>query len=573
MRSFNLRSVGFRASVLLSAVALVAVGAASAQNLPRNETLYITGHQWGPPNSFNPVGPTPAWPTNEGGNFNLIYETLFAFNQITGELEPLLGATLETPDETTFRVTLQEGTAWQDGEPLTSADVVYTFELAQRQPVGYVGLWDYVSSVTADDERTVTFALNPDKLNPGTVRQALNTVTILPQHIWSGLEDEGSLLQVANNEPVGSGPYTLQSANNERVILVRNDDYWGEPIWGAPAPTYLVHPIFSANDAANLAFSQGQLDLSQNFIPEVWNLWEQGQPITTWTREEPYYLPGVIPMLYLNLSEPGLDNPEVRRAIAHAINYPLIAQTAMSRYSEPVNSSLIIPSGSEAELYDAEAVAQNGWTFDPQRAVDILEGELGATTGGDGIYVLPDGTRLGPWELSAPYGWTDWNQALEIVASSAQAVGIDLRTNFPEQSVWQTNIQNGTFELALYSPTGVSAAGPWPRFQFLLDGRNVPPVGQTSFRNFNRYDNPEVSSLLDQAASASPEEQKALYTQLDDIFRQDIPAIPLMYRPFQFYTVSETVWSGFPTEENPYAPPTHNQAGVRALFEISAEGE
>ena len=556
---------------ILLALALVGtLGVVGAQSLPRNETLYITGHQWGPPSSFNPNGPNPAWPTANA--FNLIYESLFSFNLVTGELDPRLGATLEETEEA-FVVTLQEGTAWQDGEALTSADVVYSFELGQRESLNYSPVWDYVTAVEASDERTVTLTLNQERLNLGQVRSYLTSIPIVPEHIWSALEEsEESLVGYANLEPVGSGPYTLTNANNERVILTRSDNYWGEPVFGLPGPTYLVHPILASNDAANLAFSQGQLDLSQNFIPEVWTL-EESQPIQTWTDEAPYYLPGSIPMMWMNLGAPGLDNPAVRRALAYTINYPLIAQTAMSEYSVPANASLIVPGGGEDAFFDAEAASSEGWAFDPNRAVEILEGELGATKGSDGIYVLPDGTRLGPWEVTAPYGWSDWNQALEIVASSAQAVGIDIRTNFPEQSVWQTAWQNGDFELTMGWASGASAAGPWPRFRDVMDIRGVPERGQTAFWNYGRYDNPEVGELLDQVAAAPPEEQAELYKQLDAIFRQDIPVIPLMYRPEQFYTFNSAVWTNFPTAENPYAPPMHSQSGIDVLFNITSEAQ
>ncbi len=554
----------------LALLAAAFLGLTSAQNLPRNETLYITGHQWGPPSSFNPVGPVRAWPVNEGGGFNLIYESLLTFNLVTGDLDPRLAESL-TENDATFVVKLQPGTAFQDGKPLTSEDVVYSYELGQRQGVEYSSFWDYVTKVEATDDRTVTFTLNPDRLNLGQVRNYLTTVAILPKHLWAPLEEQqDSLTQYANLEPVGSGPYTLKNANNERIILERAEKYWGNDVYGQPAPKYLVHPIFASNDAANLAFSQGQLDLSQNFIPEVWKLGEN-EPISTWTNEAPYYLPGSIPMVWMNVNKPGLDNPAVRRALAYSINYPLIAQTAMSDYSVPVNASLIVPGGGEDSYFDADAVAKDGWSFDPNKAVEILEGELGAKKGGDGIYVLPDGTRLGPWEVSAPYGWSDWNQALEIVSSSAQAVGIDIKTNFPEQSVWQTNMQNGNFDLVMNSATGASAAGPWPRFRDVLDIRGVPEAGQTAFWNYGRYSNPKVADLLEKAAAASPEEQGQYYAQLDEIFRQDVPTLPLMYRPQQFYTFDSSVWHNFPTAENPYAPPMHSQSGVQVLFNITTE--
>ena len=551
-------------------VALTFLGVATAQSLPRDQTLYVTGFQWGPPSSFNPLGPVRAWPVAEGGGFNLIYESLLTYNLVTGKLDPRLASGVKE-NGNTFVVTLQPGTAFQDGKPLTSADVVYSYELGKRQSVEYSSFWDYVTKVEATDDRTITFTLNPKRLNLGQVRNYLTTVAILPKHIWQGLEQQqSSLTQYANLEPVGSGPYTLQNANNERIILQRAENYWGKDVYGLPAPTYLVHPIFASNDAANLAFSQGQLDLSQNFIPEVWKL-EQNEPISTWTNEAPYYLAGSIPMVWINVNKPGLDNPAVRRALAYSINYPLIAQTAMSNYSVPVNASLIVPGGGEDTYFNAEAVAKDGWSFDPNKAVQILEGELGAKKGSDGIYVLPDGTRLGPWEVSAPYGWSDWNQALEIVASSAQAVGIDIKTNFPEQSVWQTNMQNGNFDLVMNSATGASAAGPWPRFRDVLDIRGVPKAGQTAFWNYGRYSNPKVAGLLEQAAAASPAEQGKYYTQLDEIFRQDVPTLPLMYRPQQFYTFDSSVWHNFPTAKNPYAPPMHSQSGVQVLFNITTQ--
>lgn len=550
---------------------IASMGVVAAQSLPRNETLYVNGFQWGPPSSFNPIGPSTAWPSGSG--FNLIYESLFTYNLLTGELDPRLGATLEETGEA-FVVTLQKGTAWADGEPLTSADVVYTFELARRESLPYSNTWDYVTAVEATDARTITFTLNQDRLNLGAVRNALTSVSILPEHVWSALEASGeSLVQNANLEPVGSGPYTLSSANNERIILERAPSYWGEAVYGLPAPTYVVHPIFASAEPGNLALSQGQIDLSQQFVPEVWGLSERGQPVHTWTDAPPYYLPGSIPLVWINLGRPGLENPAVRRALAYTINYPLIAETAMSSYSVPASASLIVPGGGEDAFFDAEAAASEGWTFDPNRAVEILEGELGATKGNDGIYVLPDGTRLGPYSVTAPYGWTDWTQSLEIMAAGAQAVGIDVQTNFPEQSVWQTAWQNGDFDLTMGWAAGASAAGPWPRFRDVLDIRGVPPVGETAFWNYGRYDNPEVAELLDGAAAAGPEEQGRFYKRLDAIFRQDIPVIPMMYRPEQFYTFNSGVWTNFPTAENPYAPPMHSQSGVHVLFNIMSESK
>lgn len=108
---------------------------AQAQNLPRNQTLIVSGWQYSTPNSFNPVSPAAAaWPvgnTNSGTNvYELVYETLLTFNSASGKLEPLL-ATGYRQKGNVITVKMQPAAKWQDGKALTAADVVYSFELSK----------------------------------------------------------------------------------------------------------------------------------------------------------------------------------------------------------------------------------------------------------------------------------------------------------------------------------------------------------------------------------------------------------------------------------------------------------
>jgi len=541
---------------------------------PRNETLFVAGFQWGPPTTFNPMTPGTGWPA--GGGFNTpfahIYEMLFGFNLLTGQLEPLLANKLEQPDAATMVITLQQGTKWQDGKPLTADDVVFTFELAKDHPeVPHNTFFDYVSKISKVDDRTIRIELNKESLNPGFVKMMLSAVKILPKHIWEERAKSGQkLTEIVDTEPVGSGPYKLVGFSPERVALQRDDTYWGKSVFGTPAPKYIVHPIFKSNDEGNLALEQGRVDISQQFTPKIWEMWEKKNlPVGTWFKQPPYHVPGSIPLLFINVNKKPWDNPALRRALAHAINYQQIAELAMSRYSIVANSSLIIPDGAEKKFFDQANVEQNGWKYDPQRAVQILEQELGAKKGSDGIYVLPDGTRLGPFKVECPYGWTDWQTALELVAQSAKSVGIEINTEFPDAPVLFTRIPNGDFELALWFVSGVSAASPWIRFRDVLDSRGVPPVGQQAFWNYNRYTNPAVADLLDRAAASQNEaEQKELFAELDRIFMKDAPAIPLMYRPLEFYEYNESTWTGFPNADNPVAPPQQGGAGIKILYVI-----
>ncbi|NLV92324.1 MAG: ABC transporter substrate-binding protein [Firmicutes bacterium] len=557
--------------VTLLVLSVVAIGHAGAPlRLPREETLYKAGLHWGPPTNWNPFGTSPAWPTN--ADFTL-YEALFGYSYLSGKLEPFLGKSYEW-DGNVVRVTMQPGTKWQDGTPLTVEDVLYTFNLGRKYSLSYTPLWDYITEARKVDDRTFELVLNPANPNRGMVEQYLGTIKIVPEHIWSKVEEEdGTVIRYANTEPVGSGPYKLLFANQQQIVMERDDNYWGIPIYGKPAPRYFVHPIFKSNDAGNLALERGQVDWSQQFAPEIWKMWEEkGLPVGTWFDEEPYHLPASIPSLFINVNRYPLNIPEVRRALAYSIDYAKVAETAMSRYSIPVYSSIIIPdAAAEAHYFSEEDVKQYGWEYNPEKARDILENELGATKGRDGIYVLPDGTRLGPFKAECPYGWTDWMTSLEVVSASARAVGIDVVAEFPEQPIWATHRDSGDFDLLMNTPAGgLSPAQPWQRFRDIMDSRGVPGIGEgTAYWNWNRYHNDAVGPLLDAAVVTTDEAVLTeIYRELNRIFMQDVPMIPLEYRPGEFYEFNETYWTGFPTAKNPTAPPQHNLAGTRVLFVI-----
>ena len=559
-------------SILLIFSLLGSVSFAQAPSqLPRTETLYIAGMQWGPPTTFNPMAPNPAWPNNRGQD-PLIYETLFAYNLLTNKLDPLIG---ESYSWKVYQLTvkLRKGAKWQDGTPLTAKDVVYTFELGKKFSLAHSPVWDFITDIKAKDDLTVVMTLNKDRPHKKRLETYLGQIIIVPQHIWSKYDSSQKTLQeYPDTAPVGSGPYKLAAFSPEQIVLQRDDNYWGIPYYGKPAPKYIVHPIFKSNDAGNLALERGEVDLSQQFCPEIWKMWEDKKlPVGTWYKKEPYHIPASIPSLYINLHKKPLNNPLVRRALAYAINYEKIAETAMSKYSPPAKSSLIIPVGvPEQKYFNQEDVDKYGWKYDPKKAVEILEKQLKAKKGSDGIYVLPDGTRLGPFTAECPYGWTDWMTSLEVVAESARAVGIDVRTQYPDAPVWTDHRNTGNFDLLMNTPAGgYTPAHPWLRFYEVMEGRGVAPIGQVAYWNFGRYSNKKVSSLLDSAAKIEDEKKLAtIYRELDRIFMQDIPIIPLEYRPGWFYEYNETYWAGFPNEDNPVAPPMWAWGGIRKYYVI-----
>ena len=537
------------------------------------DQLFIAGFQWSPPTNFNTFAGSPAWPA-AANVAQYVYETLLRFDIVTGELLPGLAASYEVTGSESISLTLQDGVTWHDGSDFTVDDVLYTFELGKIDPgLGVAAFWTEVDEMTAEGS-TINIAVTQERKNVGAVLNSIATQFIVPKAVFEKVAEEtgNKIAGWETTEAMGTGPFTLDLADQTQIILTRYEDYWGKDFYGGlPAMSTIIHPIFKSNEDGNLKFQNGELDVMQQFVPQIWKMWESGKPVGTYLRDKPYYSPGSMPMLLINTTLPGLDDPAVRRALAHAVDYASIAETAMSGYSSQVLASLIIPDGAEDQWLDRGKAESDGWIYDAEKAESLLE-EAGYAKGEDGIYAK-DGQKLGPWKLITPQGWTDWNAALEIMATNLQAIGVDAVTNFPQQAQTQSAIQNGDFDMACWYVAGTGPSTPWQRFSDVMSNVEMAPLGQTAYRNYGRWENGEVNDLLEAAAAASDDDaKKEALTALDDLYRAEVPAFPLMYRPDEFFEFNATNWSNWPAEDNDYAPPMFRGAGNEWIFTLNKIG-
>jgi len=361
--------------IVLCMVATSLVGCNSKQNTtvvtpgqatPRNETLYMKAGIWSAPANFNPLAPNPcAMPiaASAGLTREPMYETLFMFNQLDNSMSPLLATKSEWTDKYTLTVTLNPDAHWNDSKPVTADDVVYTYELGKKYTVNWSNYWTYIDSVTAKDAHTIVINCSQKNYNKLLVMESLDSMYILPKHIWSAIEtndnnDPAKILAEFNKNPVSSGPYKLFFYNDTKVTLIRDDNYWGKAasMFGKlPAPKYITENIYKDNSASDTAFKQGEIDVSQSFTPNIWTFWQNDKlPIKTYLPDKPYFIPGSIPQLIFNIHTTGLDNASVRKAIAMCIDYDKISTTAMSGYSAKIVPSLMLPTNNEQSLIDSD---------------------------------------------------------------------------------------------------------------------------------------------------------------------------------------------------------------------------
>ena len=544
---------------------------------PRNETLYIGGFDWAPPTTFNPLDPDPNFPAD--GNIRLMYESLLAYNQLTGDLDPMLADSYSQTDST-VTVHLDTRAKWNNGEKITVEDVIYTFKIDSILPTAHHNNWKHIKTVSADSDNHITFHLAANR-NPLMVLNAIAETSILPKSVFEPLVKSAKngksynmdkiLIFKNENKPVASGPYTLKTYAPDQIVLERVENYWRTSKYGGkkPAPKYIIHPIYDGNDNFNNAMIKGNLDISSIYLPRIWE--KAKDSIRAWSREEPYQLPATITVLVVATQKEPFNNVSFRRALAHAIDFEKIKARALSNYTPTMQPGFILPFGPEKKYFNKEDADEFGYSYNTEKAREILA-EAGYSWNEEGKLLDKKKKPVRNISIECPQGWTDWIDAINVIVESFAEIGITAVPSIVDYSIWDMNLRKGTFDLSMKTPpTEHSVACPWNRFYQILTDIGYKPIGEEAFANQGRFHDDEISMLLNEIPTITREDSlNQAYRELNKLFMQTVPVLPIMYRPSTFYQFSTKHWTNFPTAENPYAPPNNLvvATGVSALWEI-----
>ena len=583
----GLKSIARTALVLSATGALFGCGSSSQDelasgSLPRQETLYLSGQQNDAPGTFNPLAESwmTTWPVS--GRFNLMYEPLLTYNSLTGEIESLLGS-LVSKNNDSIVVDLNPAAKWSDGEKVTSRDVKFIYTMGSintSEQISAIHV-DTIKSEPAGEVERVAFLINKkQRNNPLSVMDLLQAIRIVPAHVFEplieklGSKDEVKKLPMDQN-PVVSGPYALRSADPNKIILERRDDYWGNAALHngqLPAPKYIVHPIYKNNEHNTIAMRSGNLDASQSYIPRINR--KAGAGVHTWLNEPPYFLPGAMPMLIINTMKEPLNDKRFRRALATAIDYMALRKFAVSDYTDQIKPGLIMPTNFEGKYISDEDLAKYGVKLtitDEKERVETVKQMLSeagykSVWNDDGTLDHMEnakGEKIPTMYITSPNGWTDWEAMVTIAVEGMRKAGIDIREGFVDGGSYWPAMGLGNFDLIMHKPVAdVTPSLPWSRFYEIMSSRDWQPLGAWAGVNIGRYNQPGTEGFrpeVDKLLNAIPLMKNAdsiatAYRELNKIFMEDQPSIPLVYLPEQFYEFSDRVWTNWPTAENPYAP-------------------
>ena len=557
---------------------------------PRTETLYYGGQQWGEVTSWNPVGANQnnalAIANSAAGSRTVMFETLYMYNFLTGEMIPLLadGDYVWNADKTEMTVKINPAAKWNDGTAVTANDVKRTFDIGLEidQPGTY---HPAISEIVVNSDTELVIKANTDNLNPFMLEDFLSGQYIA-QAAWidACLErnngDKQGFLNDKAEDAAYSGPYGPYYSDDQKVVFVRNDDYWGQDasMWGTlPVPKYIAHTIYADNAATEVAFKAGEVDVNQQFIGNIQDLWEKdGLPISTYYDHAPYGVCATMPTAWFNMNMPVIaENVALRQAIAMAVDYDQIIANAMTNQSpsfSDVPRSIMNPTVGEQALYNQSEVADLQWAGNDIDGANKLLDDAGIVdTDGDGWREW-NGEKIS-LQAVCPEGWSDWNASMEIVAAAGKNIGVDITTYFPPADTYYptvlTNPNQTEAAIFMWSPPAAAPSSPWARVNALM-GKDYVGMENNWSGNFGQYVNDEADALIKAIPTMTDEaEIKAAYTELTRIYLTDVPSFSLMYRPDKFHAVNESVWTNFPNESNGI-PPLDCTDGysIAALYEL-----
>ncbi len=446
---------------------------------------------------------------------NLIHDALLCYDDKGNPVPRIATAPPKiSSDGLTFTFSLRKDVKWTDGQPLTSDDVRFTYDLIFDPKYKAVksqsrATWEeYVAKI--DNPDPYTFVVQLKKIY-APFATSLGFTGILPKHVLGSLEAAAINTADYNTNPtVTSGPFKfVEWKKGQQVTMAANDSYYrGRPYldqW-----IYLV--VGSSLDLVN-KLKAGELDVA-SIDPS------QADSMKTVDNVKLVAFPGFsYENLYFNVrsDKPAYayyQDKRVRQALMYAMDRETMAKAIYFGYAEVADSA--IPPLSWA--YNKDVTPK--YRFDKAKAEQLLDA-AGWKKGANGIREK-DGKSFHV-ELMTNAGNNVRQNLCLAIQQAWKDVGIDAKTNFADfnKVVVPALLHNRNFDnIAIGLSFGLD---PDPD-QF--HSRNIPPG------NFNApgWNNPDADKLMDDAvATYDRNKRKELYFKLQNIINDDPTQPPLFF--------------------------------------------
>jgi peptide/nickel transport system substrate-binding protein len=393
---------------------------------------------------------------------------------------------------------LRRDVTWHDGEPFTSADVLFTYKLMidPKTPTAYAERYKQVEHASTPDPYTFEVRYT-EPLAPALVSWAMG---ICPKHLLEGKDISTS--ELARN-PVGTGPFRFVKWDpGEKIVLERNEDYFE----GAPYIKRIVYSIVPDTTTMFLELQSGGLDY-MGLTPLQYA--RQTDTPAFKRRFNKYRYPAfAYTYLGYNLRKPMFQDRRVRQAIAYAIDKQEIVDGVLLGLGQPATG----PYKPGSWPYNSDVTR---YSYDPDKARTLLDAAGWSDVDGDGVREK-DGQKF-EFTILTNQGNDQRIKAGEIIQRRLQEVGIEVKLRVIEwASFLKEFIHPGKFDATILGWT----------IPVDPDGYNIWHSSKTGPRelNFIGYSNSEVDQLLEQGRRVLPiEKRRPVYYRLQEILARDQP--------------------------------------------------
>jgi peptide/nickel transport system substrate-binding protein len=399
----------------------------------------------------------------------------------------------ETPDDKTIVFHLNPNAKFQDGRPVTSKDIKFTYESLMKEDFpskakqsGYSS----VASFEAPDDKT--FIIRLKEPNPGIFDNL--TYMAVPQ---------GADPAVFARTPILAGAYKVtEFKTDERVSLQAFDQWHG----GTPKIKNVTVRIIPDATTRVLELRRGTVNFAINSVP-----YDQVAPFK---KNADFNVVtshgGAYQYLAFNLKDPIIKRKEVRQALAHAIDRQRIVRDLLQGYGSV--SETMFPQGHWARAENLPT-----YNYDPAKAMQMLDAAGLRDPDGPG----PQSRFKLVFRTSTD---AEANQQAEMIQQMLRQVGVEMTIQTSEFSVFMEDIKNGRFQMYSLRRVGISD----PDFYYtIFHSKSLPPDGQ----NRGYYVNPKVDQLIEQGRSTFDRaKRKQAYDELQRTVADELPYISLYHR-------------------------------------------
>jgi peptide/nickel transport system substrate-binding protein len=445
----------------------------SADN-KNKEVTYATTSE---PIGLSPIG---TWDGVSNKAIVQIYERLFMYNPETGEIEPHLAESYETPNETTWVIQLKKGIKFHDGTPFNAEAVKHTFETFIDPKTASPGAstLSMIDSIKTDGEHTVIITTKTP------TPTFLNTLSAVNSSIVSPTAK--NLMQ----HPVGTGPFKFEKwTKGEQITLKRNEDYWnGKP--DIQTLNFLVVPEMST---ALSMLQTGKVQLADGLNAQ--NLKRvKGMKSVDLIKEKGTYAY----FFSVNHEKEPMNELPFRQAIAHALDLESYRnQLGGTGYK---STGLFGPSVAGYDSF----IEDIGYQYDPEKAKHIIKEH------GYDKYQLKILTA----------SRDEYMEMAEIFQAQLSEVGLNIKIESMEWGSFLSTTSNGDFDLYILGTTNAAAG-----VDNLYNNIHSKNIGSS---NRMRYNNSVFDKLIEQAKTEfNNDKRQELLNAAHRKIIEDVTVIPL----------------------------------------------